>query len=155
MIRHTLTIRKVGAAIAVTLGLLTGSVLLAPAAFANAYGYAYWGPVVVNGVTIPSGQLFGAVEGHGTRVDRAGGNFGAAGNLCRAYFEIAIIDPSGAEISRVHTSPGSCSHVGQAKVDMQGMVLEDGSKVSIRLFADNGRRKLAEVTHNIEPYGRW
>lgn len=148
-------IRKACAAGLLTVGLLAGSSLAASPAFADAYGTAYWGPVEVQDLTLPSGQLFGAVEGHGTRIDMAGGNFVAAGNLCQSYVEVALIDPDGNEYNSFHEDPSNCSHVGGVKYDFDGMEMENGSKISIRLLADNGRRELARVTHNIEDYTPW
>lgn len=138
-----------------TLGLVVSSTSLASSAYADAYGYDHWGPVEFQGLTLPSGQLFGAVEGHGTRIDNAGGNFVAAGNLCQAYIEVVLIDPNGEEYGWFHPDPSNCSHIGDVNYDFEGMEMENGSKISIRLLADNGRRELARVTHNIEDYTPW
>jgi hypothetical protein len=154
---HSVPVRR-----AVTAGLLTSalamaSVLVAPAALADSYKIAYFDPqeVPVTGQKLPGGQLTGAVEGHGTRIDVAGGDFVAAGTICAWYVEVVLIDPDGEEYDWFHGETHDCSHVGIDKYDMGRLEMEDHSTVEVRLMADNGRTVVAKTVHDIEEYKPW
>lgn len=82
------------------------------ASHASAYGIQYWGIHVVNGVSIPSGQLAHWISGKGLYVTWDGANFASAGNLCDTTMRFTY------GYGKVHLNGGlhrGCSHVGQWK----------------------------------------
>jgi hypothetical protein len=135
-------------ALLTALGIGIGS-MAPPAANASAYGYDYWGKHVVKGVPVPSGQLFGAVEGSGTRIDRAGGDFLSAGNICNWSISIVFYNNRN-KIARVvnQDRQRNCRHAGIYKLSFGGWHAPEG-RVCIRLYRDFGRERLASVCHSI------
>ena len=116
-------------------------------AHASAYGYAFWGVHTFKDVPVPAGELFGAVEGRGTRVDRAGGSFLSAGNICNWSFSIVFIDDEhGHRIAGVvnQSRQRYCSYVGVFKASLGGDRAPEGH-ACIRLYRDFGHERLAEV----------
>lgn len=148
-VRMTSHVRKIFAALLSGV-VVAGAVAVVPsAAKASAYGYDYWGTHTFKDIPIPRGQLFGAVEGSGLRVDRAGGTFIAAGNLCNWHIDVDFYDRSQTRYYHVQGQNNSgCSRIGGEKYNLNGFRARPG-RACIRLYRDFGNEGLASVCHGI------
>jgi hypothetical protein len=144
--------RAITTARVLLLACLTLAVVAATAptsASASAYGYAYWGVHVFKDIPVPSGQLFGAVRGNGLRVDQAGGEFLAAGNLCNWHIDVDFYDASKARYNHVQGSNHpNCTREGGEKYGLGGLRVRPG-RACVRLYRDFGNERLASVCHAI------
>lgn len=115
--------------------------------FSDAHGISYFGTFQLKGYTLPSGQLYGAVEGNGLFVDIAGGHFIAAGNICNWFFKVDFEDLNGHTYdSRRGNLNGNCTRKGLQKLGISG-TFKPG-KVCIRLVTA-GHHVVSSVCHNL------
>ncbi len=147
--RSSLQLGRLGVALAACFTIANA---LPTAAHASAYGYEYWGgfTIDVRGVPIgiPAGQLFGAVEGKGLRVDRAGGDFLTyTRSICNWHIDVDFLDRNGKLSRRIQGSDHySCNNVGVEKYAVNQTVPE--GRACIRLYT-NFRYHVASVCHSI------
>jgi hypothetical protein len=112
--------------------------------FASAYGYQYWGGFNFEGLRIPGGQLYHAIQGKGRHIDVEGANFGAAGNLCDSSVRFTYGNGAQHVDSDIHRG---CSHVGQWKYRMNMNV--PGGQACAELWVQNWRKKITKQCHYV------
>lgn len=135
-----------------TAGLLAALVAGAPSANASAYGYGFWGVHTFKDIPIPSGTVFGAVEGSGLNWDDVGGSFESVGTVCDWNFKVVFYDGARSDNK---TTPfeqplqSGCARTGAFKLgNTPGTPAKAGS-VCIELYREFGDERLGAVCHNI------
>ena len=134
-------------------GLLAGVIAAAPSAEASAYGYDFWGVHTLKDIPIPSGELFGAIEGDGLDWHTAGGSFVAAGNVCNWHISLVFYDGARKEDNRTRVvnqpTQNNCTAAGAYKLANTPFRAAAPGSVCIELYRDFGEERLAAVCHAI------
>lgn len=145
----------------ILLGTLTAGLLAAltaaltaaaPNAEASAYGYSFWGVHTFKDVPIPSGQLFGAIEGSGLNWTDVGGDFLSVGTICNWQFKVVFYDGArGADKTTTFDQgvQNGCDREGAFKLGNTPATPAKPGSVCIELYRDFGDERLAAVCHSI------